>query len=288
MARTSMAQNTVFRIARKVARDRLISTVDPQARHGHKTSARGFDGYKGHIAEDPDSEIITATAVTPGNSGDAEAAGDLLADVFADHSSDSGDAPGGDAQCSVYADAAYGAGELLARLEEAKTDIKVKVQPAVAPGGRFTKDAFTIDLPAQKVICPAGITAAIRVSGHQRHAAVARFAEACTTCLLAGQCTTSKAGRTITLSAHEAELTRARSRCGDPAWQADYKATRPKVERKIGHLMRRRHGGRRARMRGQTKIAADFNLLAAAVNLARLGTFGIMSAAGGNWVATAR
>ena len=72
----------VFRIARRVAPDRVISTVDPDARHGHKTSARGFDGYKGHIAVDPDSEIITATAVTPGNSGDAEAAEDLLADLL--------------------------------------------------------------------------------------------------------------------------------------------------------------------------------------------------------------
>jgi hypothetical protein len=42
----------VFRIARRVARDRVISTVDPQARHGHKTAARGFDGYKGHIGLD--------------------------------------------------------------------------------------------------------------------------------------------------------------------------------------------------------------------------------------------
>ena len=39
-----------FRIARKVAKDRVISTVDPDARHGHKTAARGFDGYKGHVA----------------------------------------------------------------------------------------------------------------------------------------------------------------------------------------------------------------------------------------------
>ena len=72
----------VFRIARRVAPDRVISTVDPDARHGHKTSARGFDGYKGHIAIDPDSEIITATGVTPGNSGDAEAAEGLLADLL--------------------------------------------------------------------------------------------------------------------------------------------------------------------------------------------------------------
>ena len=67
-------QDGVLRIARKVAADRVISTVDPQARHGHKTSHRGFDGYKGHIAVDPDSEIITATTVTAGNIGDAQPA----------------------------------------------------------------------------------------------------------------------------------------------------------------------------------------------------------------------
>ena len=49
----------VFKIARKVARDRVISTVDPEARHGHKTVSRSFDCYKGHLAEDPDSEIVT-------------------------------------------------------------------------------------------------------------------------------------------------------------------------------------------------------------------------------------
>jgi hypothetical protein len=69
----------VFRIARRVARDRVVSTVDPEARHGHKTSARGFDGYKGHIAIGPDAELITAVGVTVGNAGDAAAAADLLA-----------------------------------------------------------------------------------------------------------------------------------------------------------------------------------------------------------------
>ena len=74
----------VFRIARRVAKDRVISTVDPDTRHGHKTFARGFDGYKGHAALDPDSEIITAPTVTPGNAGDASAAEGLLADLLAD------------------------------------------------------------------------------------------------------------------------------------------------------------------------------------------------------------
>ena len=74
----------MFRIARRVAKDRIISTVDPDARHGHKTSARGFDGYKGHVAVDPDSELITATTVTAGNVGDGQAVEALLASELAE------------------------------------------------------------------------------------------------------------------------------------------------------------------------------------------------------------
>jgi len=88
----------------------------------------------------------------------------------------------------------------------------------------------------------------------------------------------------IKISRYETELTRARATQADRAWVADYKATRPKVERKIGHLMRRRHGGRRARVRGRTKVAADFSLLAAGINLARLSVLGLHRAAG-NWAA---
>jgi len=76
------SEQGMFRIARRVAKNRVISTVDPEARHGHKTAARGFDGYKGHIAIDPDSELITATAVSAGNVADGEMAEQLLADVL--------------------------------------------------------------------------------------------------------------------------------------------------------------------------------------------------------------
>jgi hypothetical protein len=292
-------EDGVVRIARRVAKDRVISTVDPDARHGHKTSARGFDGYKAHIGIDPDSEIITATAVTAGNAGDAEPAQDLLArDIPADDWATSGadDHDGhrapprhqdnDDDPLAVYGDAAYGAGELLAKLEQAGASIHTKIQPPVAPGGQFTKDAFTIDLQAGTVTCPAKVTISMRPTQHQRHAAVAKFGAACTRCPLATDCTSSPAGRTITISPHEAQLARARTAQTDPAWQADYKATRPKVERKIGHLMRRRHGGRRARVRGRTKVAADFSLLAAAINLARLGTLGLHHGPGPTWATT--
>jgi hypothetical protein len=91
----------------------------------------------------------------------------------------------------------------------------------------------------------------------------------------------SKSGRRISISRHQARLTTARTRQKNPAWKADYQATRPKVERKLAHLVRHRHGGRRARMRGTLRISADFALLAAAVNLARLAKLGVAHARGG-------
>ena len=308
----------VFRIARRVAKDRVISTVDPQARHGHKTSAHGFDGYKGHLAADPDSEIVTATTVTAANSGDADPAEDLLAEDLPEPVPDGSDDPDGDGrgdsgggecggvasvanepddaaadadtesvaaqQLAVYGDAAYGAGPLLARLENAGARIITKVQPPPALGGRFAKDRFTIDLAADTVTCPGQVSVAIRPV--KNGGGVAAFGTACAGCPLVAQCTTSPAGRTITISAYEPQLARARAAQADPAWQADYSATRPKVERKIGHLMRRRHGGRRARVRGTAKVAADFSLLAAAVNLARLGMLGLRHT-GRGWAAAA-
>jgi hypothetical protein len=278
----------VFRIARRVAKDRVISTVDPEARHGHKTAARGFDGYKGHLAIDPDSEIITATTATPGNTGDAEAALDLLAEDLRDDDLDddlddlAGDADG-EGDLAVYGDAAYGSGELLAEFEEQGVEVMCKVQPASAPAGRFSKDRFEIDLDGGTVTCPGEHTVAIRPASKGGGTAV--FGTRCGQCPLAAQCTGAAEGRTIRIGPHQAKLARARAAQADPAWKTEYRATRPKVERKIGHLMRRKHGGRRARVRGRTKVAADFSLLAAAVNVARLGVLGLTSTTGGSWVA---
>ncbi|MGH3966530.1 MAG: IS1182 family transposase, partial [Pseudonocardiaceae bacterium] len=283
----------VFRIARRVAKDRVISTVDPQARHGHKTSARGFDGYKGHVAVDPDSEIITDTVVSAGNAGDATVAADLIDDLLDDTADGDPDGAAGAAgdgaegaeaeadRATVYGDAAYGAGEFLQRLAEADIDSRCKTQPPTAPGGRFAKDRFDINLDDDTVTCPAGVTVTIRRSADGEGTAC--FAGSCGDCPLRPECTTAVGGRSIRVGRYEQRLADARGAQQDPGWVADYRATRPKVERKLGHLMRRRHGGRRARMRGRRKVDADFNLLTAAHNLARLGVLGLRFTSNG-WV----
>lgn len=274
-----------FRIVRGVAADRVISVVDPDARHGHKTSARGFDGYKGHAAVDPDSEIITGAAAGPAGGGDADMTEVLLDNIVTgehttgdtddahDDDASDGDGDGQSPRAEVYGDAAYGSGDNLERLAQLGAKPMVKVQSANAPGGRFSKDDFGIDLAARAVTCPAGHTATIPARDADK--VQVRFAERCTDCPLRPQCTTAAAGRTITIGRHEQRLAAARARQQDPAWQADYRATRPKVERKLAHLLRRRHGGRRVRMRGLRRVDADWKLLAGAVNLARLATLGV-------------
>lgn len=326
-----------FRIARRVAADRVISTVDPEARHGHKTAARGFDGYKGHVAVDPDSEIITDTIVSPGNAGDASVAAELIGDLRdaggasvaegtagRQRRAKRGPGRGGGgkakpakrakngkdtartrraearaagrrgrlerkaadqrarrARATVYGDAAYGSGEFLDHLAEHDIEVRCKTQPPTAAGGLFAKDLFRVDLDNDTVTCPAGFTADIDRDPHGD--GIARF-ENCADCPMRADCTTARDGRTIRVGRYEHHLADARARQRDPDWANDYRATRPKVERKLGHMMRRRHGGRRARVRGRRKVDADFNLLAAAQNLARLATLGLHSTITG-WAA---
>lgn len=261
-----------FRIARRVAPDRVISTVDPEARHGHKTAARGFDGYKGHIAIDPDSEIITATEVTAGNAGDASAAEALLQDVLT--TSDKAKETKG---VEVYGDASYGTADLVQKLEGASIEPNVKVQAPSVRGDFFAQNAFVIDTRAKTVSCPNGVLVELRL--RKDGSSYADFGAHCQSCPLRGKCTDSKSGRGINVHPKHDTLHRERERQKSPDWKQRYRATRPKVERKFAHLMRRKHGGRRSRVRGRLRIAHDFALLAAVANFLRLAKLGAWTTA---------
>jgi hypothetical protein len=269
-------EDGLFRIAQRVAKDRIISTIDPETRHGHKTSARGFDGYKGHIAVDPDSEIITATHVTAGNAGDASQAETLLKDVLPvpnpDDQARAEHPPAESAE--VYGDASYGSAELLEKVQAGGLHAYLKVQlPAPPHRGLFSLEDFKIDVQGGTAACPRGIVVKLRTATNGTR--VGDFRGHCADCPLRARCTSSKNGRTIGLHPKYEVLDRARTEQKDKGWLARYRAIRPKVERKIAHLMRRKHGGRRARMRGQLRVTHDFSLLAAAINLARLASLGV-------------
>jgi hypothetical protein len=262
-----------FRIVRKVARDRVLSTVDTQARHGHKSRARTFDGYKTHLSLDPDSELIAEVAVTPANTPDRDAIDELLAGEAPDQSKDTADDTGGATALTVMGDSAYADGPTLERLGAAGHTVMAKVPPARNATGGFAKDRFDVDLDTGTVTCPAGNTVSIvpvKAGGGR-----AAFGKLCVSCPLQVQCTKARAGRVVMVHPQEQALQTARAAQQTPQWQAAYRATRPGVERKISHFVRRPWGGRKARCRGQQRILTDVLTRGAALNLARLSLQGL-------------
>jgi hypothetical protein len=124
-----------------------------QDRHAYR------DGYKAHIAAEPDTGLITACALTAGSTGDAEAAPDLLTDE-----------PAG---TEVLGDSAYGTGELRQHLQDKAMTAVIKpppLRPAVEAG--YILDDFAIDETAGTVTCPAGITVQITARRNARFGSV--------------------------------------------------------------------------------------------------------------------
>jgi hypothetical protein len=262
-----------WRIAKRTARDRVISTVDPEARHIHKNRARHQDGFKAHVSFEPETGLFTAVALTAGSGAgnhEATVAGGLLA--------------GEQEELTVLGDAAYGTGELRERLQADGHALVIKPPPLrqVIPGG-FTIDDFTIDDLAGTVTCPAGHTAALgrpQADGTRQ----AQFKARCRGCPLRERCTTSKTGRVLQAHPQHALLAAARTAATAPAWQAEYRRWRPPVERAIAWLVAR--GNRRVPYRGVAKNNTWLHHRAAALNLRRLVNLGLTPTSDGTWALT--
>ena len=252
-----------WRIARRVTPDRVVSVVDPQSRHTHKTSHAYRDGYKAHVCAEPDTGLITAVDLTPGNTSDADAAMGLLEDE-----------PAG---TTVLADSAYGSGALRAELEDADMEAAIKPAPlqTAVPGG-YSVDDFDIDAETGTVTCPAGVT--VNITKHR----YARFGAKCRSCPVRSRCTTAKSGRVIKLHPHHQLLAAARAQARTREFQDAYHKHRPMAERSIAWLV---HKNRRCPYIGTHKNRHWLTLRAAAVNLKRLTNLGLHHN-GTNWAIT--
>ena len=253
----------LWRIAQKVAPDRVVSTVDPDTRHAHKSVHRRQDGFKAHIAVEPDTGIITDCALTKASGPDNHEAVVCLGLLDDEHS-----------PVRVLGDSAYGTGAARAALIDAGHTAVIKPIPlrTAVPGG-FTNDDFTIDFDARTVTCPAAHTVGLPASGR------ARFERYCRSCPLMSRCTTAERGRQLSIGPHEPLLRAARNHANDPEWQAEYRRHRPMVERSIAWLTR---GNRKLRYRGVTKNDHWLHHRTAALNLRRLITLGLEHT-GTNW-----
>ena len=132
----------------------------------------------------------------------------------------------------------------------------------------YSQDDFDIQVDAREARCPQGHLVPLRLNSDD--SLTARFGPHCAGCPQKSRCTSSKKGRILSVHMKHELLTRHRQRQAQPDWRTGYNQYRPRVERKIAQLMRYRHGGRRARVRGRYKIARDFAMLAGASNLSRM------------------
>jgi hypothetical protein len=261
-----------WRIARKVAEDRVISTVDTQARHTRKSPEARRDGYRAHVAADPDTGIITDEKLTgaagTGNSDATVAAEFVAAEAPAGGAGSRGgdrDHDGAAGQLAWYGDSAYGTGDLREAIAAAGHQAVIKPWPLLpAVKGGFTRDDFTVDATARTVTCPAGITRQLTA----KNAAI--FGVTCRDCPLRQRCTTAKDGRTLHLYEHDSLLRAARAEWAGTRLRQDYMAHRPHVERAIAQVATWRGRRLKLRYRGATTNHAWLKRRTAALNLRNL------------------
>lgn len=251
-----------WRIRHGVAPDRVISVVDPETRHAHKTVERRQDGFKAHLAVEPETGIVTGCELTKAAGAQAADGATGIRLLAAD------DTISTQEPVQVLGDSAYGTGDALAAITGAGHVPLVKpwvLRPAVEGG--FTLDDFAVDADTGTVTCPAGLTRPITEKR------TVTFGAACAGCPLRAQCTTATRGRKLVLHEHHVLQREHRQRAQDPAWQDEYRQHRPMVERSIAWLVA--GGNRKVRYRGVEKNNAWLHTRTAALNLRKLINLGL-------------
>ena len=252
-------QDGVPRLHRGTRADRIISTIDPEMRHGRKSSQTRFDGYKLSASATNTSEpLITAVHVAPGGETDGPQAKHLI-----------------DAQppqrrpVLVLGDTAYGNGSVRAELAERDVQVLAPVPAGKVLEDRFSKHDFQIDLANMTVSCPAGHTVPVAVSANGfRQASFS--AKVCCGCPLKPQCCPGHARRQINFGDHDELLLAARQALADPATAEHLRRSRPRIERLLG-LLAHRYGARKSRYIGSVKARLQAAWAAALVNLNPIG-----------------
>ena len=250
-------------IGEGTAPDRIISMTDTQMRHGRKSAARRFNGFKNSVSTELSNELILDITDVPAPGSDGAHLIPTIERVEA-HTSVTVE--------RVIGDGAYGSGDNRAACANYPSHSIDLVSPRSQPHDpEVDKSAFQIDLEALCATCPQGYT----VTGKDRKDRQGRpilaftFARSdCETCPLFARCVRSKsAGRTVRTHAHEALLQEARQRQQTDEFKEIY-PLRGRVEGKIAELVR--HGLRETRYLGEQKRQLQRLWTGAAVNLKRL------------------
>lgn len=244
-------------IKQGVTRDRIVSVVDPEMRHGHKSRRRKIDGYKVTVMADVESELITGVKVHQANGADGEVVKPLLDDL-----EEQGRKPE-----KLLGDSAYGSGKQRSEREKESIELVAKAPPASHKSDKISKDRFHVYTDKDLVRCPAGRQTKTYTTTNKDGdvTKIFRFdANKCNHCILKSRCTDSDNGRTVRVGPHENLLQKARLEQRQPEFKEEY-SKRSMIERIIAHV--KRPGNGRGRYIGKEKTQAEMLLTAGAVNL---------------------
>lgn len=249
-------------IGQGTAVDRIISLSDPQMRHGRKSKAHLFNGFKVVVSTEQSSELILDIADVTASGSDGEHLMPTIERV---------EGNAGVTVERVLGDGAFGSGENRAACARDPEHLIDLVAPLARPANpEVDKSAFQIDLGTQIATCPQGHTAAGR-SGTKGGQPMTKFTFAradCEACSLFAACVHSKkAGRTVQAGPYEVYLQAARLRQETGDFALLYRL-RAAIERKIAELVEL--GMRGTRYVGESKRQLQRLWTGAAVNLRRL------------------
>lgn len=247
------------RIKKGVSKDRVISTTDPEMRHGRKSSSGKFNGYKTHLTKDASSDIITNIDVSSGNFPDQGMTEPLIDEQEKEDKIKTK---------SLTGDGAYGSGKMRKRMEEREIELISKV-PGTKDTDKISKEEFEVDLEKERALCPQGKVASKCYKSKNPEGETTKIfifpKEVCQLCSAKNQCTSAKnTGRTITVGPNEEYLQEARQRQKTEEFKEIYNTRRPPVERKIAELIY--HGLRKTRYIGKRKSRLQALFTAAVVN----------------------
>jgi len=253
-----VSDDEVPRVRRGRRTRQVLSAHDPEMRHGRKTAAKPFTGYKLHAAAAAEAPLLTSICVSPGSEHDGQHAATLIDQEPEERRPE-----------RVIGDTAYGNVETREQLEDRSVEVLAPVDTTSPKDGTFPKDAFAIDLEAGTVTCPRGETARMQ-RPDPRGERLARFPpKACAPCPLRERCAPG-GQRTIRISRREDLRQAAMRALLDPDEREHLYRVRPRIERLLG-LIVHRYRGRRARYCGARKVTLQAVWTAVLVNLHPIG-----------------